>query len=392
MKKIIHSIAIMYFIGVGYSYAGVFDNIVDRIVSNNPDVESAMANARAETSSLASENNLSDPEIEGDYLIGPSSANNRWGVSISQSFDWPGVYKARSMANATASNAYNLMAASTRLEKRFEITNGLIDYVNEAKNIKLLEEVLHNLDTLYKSYEKGYSHGEFTILDVNTLKIERVRVIGQLRQWNSRHEDTMRSLSMLNGGNDCAPLVKELDEYPIVRLKDLEYYLSSVEKDPLIKSNSEMTNYSNDMARVASLSKYPGFSIGYTHNYEEGMHFNGITVGVTIPVFSQRHKVQAAKDRALAYETANMAYRVNRTSKVAAAYSRVNSLNEDISLLGPIFETTDNMTILKKSLDGGQISILSYIEGMNYFLLARQDYLDLQYRYNIAVAELTRYD
>ena len=153
-----------------------------------------------------------------------------------------------------------------------------------------------------------------------------------------------------------------------------------------------MTNYSNDMARVASLSKYPGFSIGYTHNYEEGMHFNGITVGVTIPVFSQRHKVQAAKDRALAYETANMAYRVNRTSKVAAAYSRVNSLNEDISLLGPIFETTDNMTILKKSLDGGQISILSYIEGMNYFLLARQDYLDLQYRYNIAVAELTRYD
>ena len=43
------------------------------------------------------------------------------------------------------------------------------------------------------------------------------------------------------------------------------------------------------------------------------------------------------------------------------------------------------------ALTEGQISILDYLGEMAYFLEARQDYLDLQYRYNQALAELNKY-
>ena len=47
-----------------------------------------------------------------------------------------------------------------------------------------------------------------------------------------------------------------------------------------------------------------------------------------------------------------------------------------------------NAALLKKALAGGQINLITYIQETNYFLEARAELLDLEYRYAKALATL----
>lgn len=51
-----------------------------------------------------------------------------------------------------------------------------------------------------------------------------------------------------------------------------------------------------------------------------------------------------------------------------------------------------NFELLKKALDAGQISFLTYMQELNYFLSARRDFLEAHYRYHLALARLQRYN
>ena len=76
-----------------------FEAKVSEILSNNPTLASRRANAEAESLNLRADNNLSDPELEFEHQWGtPSVGGNKWSVSVSQSFDWPGVYHNRAKA------------------------------------------------------------------------------------------------------------------------------------------------------------------------------------------------------------------------------------------------------------------------------------------------------
>ena len=51
----------------------------------------------------------------------------------------------------------------------------------------------------------------------------------------------------------------------------------------------------------------------------------------------------------------------------------------------------NSVELLKKSLEGGQISLLDYLGEMDYYMQAERDYLDVQYRYHQTLANLNKY-
>lgn len=392
MKKYI-AISLICFGLTVTAQAATLDETVSHIVANNPAIKAARANATAEASALLPDNNLPDPEIEGEYLFAPSGVENRWGVGISQSFDWPGVYGARKAANGTASKAFELLADVTKAEKCLEIKNLLIDYINQSKNIEVVSQLEATMNRLFEAYSTAYSRGEATLLDINKLKIEKSRLSVMKNRWQTMLTATADALTALNGGEDCYQLLASLDkEYPAVTLRDLDYYLALTDRDPAVASGEAMSSYSDQLVKVARLSAYPGFSLGYAHNYEEGHHFNGLTASISLPFFSGRNKARAAADRALSYTAEATAAAVISRSTTTDAYHKASSLGESLGLVGPVFETTDNLALLKKALDGGEMSLLTYLQEVNYFMEARLDYLDMMYNYQLAVATLTRFE
>ncbi len=66
---------------------------------------------------------------------------------------------------------------------------------------------------------------------------------------------------------------------------------------------------------------------------------------------------------------------------LAAGMERYRELSGDNSYL----------SLLAKAYDGGELTVIDYLNEVNLFTAARLNYLDLEYRYNQTLARLNRY-
>ena len=56
-----------------------------------------------------------------------------------------------------------------------------------------------------------------------------------------------------------------------------------------------------------------------------------------------------------------------------------------------VMKNDDSISQLQKSLDAGEISIIDYLAEMDFFMVAAQEMLQLEYDYMIAVTNLNKY-
>lgn len=389
MKKILLLTAAAAFALAGHAIT--FDEAVTKIIDNNRDVRLAYMNAEDVAGDGASAGNLADPEVEFEYLFGPTSEDNRWNVAVSQSFDWPGVYAARRRAAQADNNAFYLLAETTLADKRDEVRGALVEYIHTVQTITLLEDVAKTVDELLAAAEKSYSRGQGNILDVNKLKIEKARVAAKLVDWREQQGAAVGLLNELNGGQDCSELISGLVNYPSYEIQSLLYYTANAQNDPAVKAAIARYEAQKAMEKVADKERYPGFSVGYVHAYEDATHFNGFSVSLSLPFFSSRHKLAAAKRRTLTAEFNTSVAQTSAEAKITADYNRMKKLGTELRGLGQVFDTTDNLALLRRAYEGGQLSLVDYLTDTIYFIEAQIDYLDLNYRYNQVLASLQRY-
>lgn len=369
-----------------------YDELLRTVISNNPEIAALAAANESEVQSLKSENTLPAPEVEFEHQWGQHNIGNKWAVSISQSFEWPGVYDARSKAIKSTSEAMRFLDRSNYLDKMLEAKLLFIDIVNVRKEIALISEVREHMTKLQEKYRESYRHGEVSILDVNKIDIEHIAISRKYNDLLNSLEVLKSSLTALNGGKDCSEILSSLNEYPDDKLLSEEAYTGLIrENDPYLSYNSLMTQAQALNVKAAKYSRLPELSLGYIHNYELGERFNGIKVGITLPFFSKRSKIKAAESLQESYDMQATALQVNRLTAMYSDRANVIALGKEVDCYRPIFEDSNNLELLKKALDGGEISLLNYLQETNYFLSARQDYMNAVYQYHYALARLNRY-
>lgn len=369
-----------------------FDEAVNFIAGKS----TAMIRANADAEATAVENsmagNLTDPEIEGEYLLGNHREDNRWSAGVSQSFDWPGVYSSRRRAAEASTRAARLEAAGVFAETQTNVRLALTDYINACRNIDILDDVHVSLDEIMETMEQ-HKGDEMSVLDFNKLKIEHGMLMSTLLTWEDRRLEAIARLKEIAPTEDIAGLLSSLDPvYPIYTLKAPAEYVSALGNDNRLKALDAQVEAARLEADVARKERLPGFSIGYKHAYEEATHFNGFTLGLTLPVFSTRNKTAASTARRFAANTALMSMQSTLEAQITSTCMRAKKLKETTDELAEVFETHDNIALLRKALDGGQISTLQFLTEVNYILQTQLDYLDLIYQYNLAMATLSRYD
>ena len=104
--------------------------------------------------------------------------------------------------------------------------------------------------------------------------------------------------------------------------------------------------------------RLPGISLGYRHAYEEMSHFNGFSVGVTLPVYSRKHSLAAVRSRRMAAEFSSESLRMQLEQTVRVDFAGATTLRSQIALYAPVVENVNNLALLRKALDGGQLSLL----------------------------------
>lgn len=369
-----------------------FDTLLNKVVSNNTELMSSVDAARSELFTQKSENNLPDPEVEVEYQWGRHEVGDKFDVNVTQGFDWPGAYMARGKANKIASEAMSYLNRSNYIDKRLEIKQNLIDIVNVKKNMKVVKERLDLMDRMIEKYTTGMNRGELTILDLRKLKIEKIRLNETMSALETEFTLLESTLEAQNGGKECGDIIAAIDNYPDDTILPAEEYEKIVEEnDPAVKYSSLMMQSQAQRVKAERLMQLPGFTLGYHHSWEDGDVFNGLIVGVTLPVFSTRNKVRAAKALRRSLEYDEMTVAIQKRATLKSNREKALALYRQMTSYESVLKNDNSTDLLKKSLEGGQISLLDYLSEMDYYLQAERDYLDVQYRYHQTLADLNKY-
>lgn len=391
MKKI-YLLLINIVLCVPVSIAQDYDAILRTIISNNQEVAAMTAANDSELLSLKSENNMPDPELEFEYHLGQNGIGNKWAMGISQRIEWPGIYQARSKSIKYESEALKFLNKSNYNDKLLEIKLLLIDIVKVNKEISLMKSILGHMSQLKVKYQDAYQAGESNLLDVNKIEIEHIAISRKLNALKIQKRVLYGSLMALNGGKECSNLMSELKEYPQDRLLSEDEYAKQInDNDPLLSYNNLMSESQSLKVKAAKFGGFPELSLGYVHTNELGAHFNGLKIGISLPFFSNRHKVQAAESLQESYNMQSVAIHASKMSIMYGDRANVLSLREEIDTYSPIFDGGNNMELLKKAFNGGELSLLDYLQELNYFLAACQDYMDVVYQYHYTLTKLNRY-
>ena len=361
------------------------------ILKQSPEFKAQTYALESSFSTLRTSSNLPDPEVGGEYLIAPVSEDNRWAAELSWSVEWPGVYGARGKEAGSKMTAAERNVFAGRVEKLAEIKNLLLDYVQCRKKIELLDELNHNNDTIYQLAEKSAKGGELTVLDLNKVKLEYANIRGSKAALLDEEAAIIGELSQIYGG-DCSELLGAMEcEFPVIITPSDSEIARIKESAPAVQIANAEAEAARKAHSVAKMEALPSLSIGYKHAYEEETHFNGVLLGVSIPIFSSRGKQKAAKADIMEAELRAEAAAQVVEAEVQAILRRLTLMKQQIEEIEPIVENADYNATLLKAYKGGVITLIEYLADRNYFTTAAIDLVGLRHSAAKAGIELQKY-
>lgn len=368
-----------------------FNEAVATLADHNLNLQAQRAADMADLMSRKTENNLPDPEIEFESLWG-NKGDRKMGGGVAQSFEWFGVYGARSKAYKAASRLAQINESARRFEVEAEISRMLIDYISAINTKMLLQQMVDGYEKMRQAQQEGYDNRKVSIIDLNKIKIELVKNRVRLDECYNTISELEGRLSELAPGIDVKSVVDDLVDFPIDVLYPLERYLQAVDtRDPIIMRAIAQIEVDKADVSVASRSSLPSFSLGWVWEHEDGQFLNGFSIGVSVPIFSNKGKANAAKMKSKTSDFALTAARSSAEALLKARYEQAKSLKRQMDEYGPIIESNDNLSLLKRAYDGGQIDLTTYLQDVNYFLDAHLTFHELTARYHQVMVELNRY-
>ena len=360
------------------------------ILRNSQDFKSEILEFKSLESSLKTDNNLPDPQLDGEYLVAPGDETNRWATELSWGIDWPGVYSAKGKEAKKKLSAAEVALNNKRTERLFEIKSLLLDYILCKQKLLLLDQLTNNNDSIYRLSKKAAENEELTVLDLNKIRLEYANIKGAKATVLAEEASIESDLTAL-AGIDCSGVLKELDcEFPIIYLPAEEMIGEKIKSAPVVnlaKSEVEAARQSKKVARMEAL---PSLSIGYKHAYEDGIHFNGGLLGISIPIFSSRGKQKAADASILEAEFKVDAATQSVESRVQQSLSKLKLLKQQIDEIEPILNNSDHNAILLKAYKSGLITMVDYLTERNYFINAAMEFLSLKHSAAMAQIELSK--
>lgn len=390
MKKIMFA-AVALFAGMAVQAQDPIDEIINLIVENNPGLRAKAASAEADMADLANANVLPDPEVSVSNMWGYSHLGNKFSVGVSQSFDWPGAYGARSRAASSRNQAASFRLLAERMDVALSAKEQLYELVYIRQQIGLLHNLEGNLDSLQANIDRGFEKGELTVLDQRKIRIERYKFNSTLTDLEARAHSIASSIAALAPGVEL-PLAS-VDAYPVEpRLSDDDYYAQIVALDPSYLAAEMEATAESDEARAARLSKYPGFTVGYDYEHELGDIFNGFSASMTLPFLYGDKGRGAAQARRRAAEFDRVAAEASARSRIDGALRECDLWNRQRQAYIDVFGDNQYLVLLSKAYRGGQINVIDYFSEINYFYETTLQFLEADYRYRCALASLNRFN
>lgn len=360
------------------SHAQGIEGVLHQIEQNNLSLRAHSSLTDARSLDARTANQLSNPHVQYVHAWGtPAEAGKTGELVATQSFDFPTAYARRSQMAKMQSSHYSADHALVRQQTLLEAKQLCIELIALRRQQAVAIEREQNAERIAEVYASRLEAGKGTIIEKNRAEMELTAARNAASMIQIEIEAAENRLRTLNGGIDVA--FTETEYAPLAELLPLaEMEALYTANDPSLLVAASQVEIAEQSIKVERAKTLPQFTLGYKLAHSPGQHFNGVVVGMSVPIFSGYRNTRAAKAQA-AYAEAEQLSAVNdvRTS-LAAMYERIDVLERSIEEYRAIeTEMSDYRSYLSRAIDAGQISVVEYFSSLdNYYdvLSARIDF------------------
>lgn len=373
----------------GAAGAQDFGGILAQIEENNSTLRVLRSEAGADKMEARTGLTPSDPEVELGYLwetVDPEGGT-RVDFSVSQSFDFPSVYYWRKRISRGECAAADYAYAIGRKRILLEAKQICIDLVyRNALKIEL-DKCLLNAKTIADSWQSKFDTGGAGALELNKAKMALLSASRTAKNNEIERQALLADLQRLNGGHAVEFSFSEF-AVPFIPDDFEQWYNDAASRSSEILAVENDLRNAESGVKLAASEWFPKFSIGYMSESVSGSSFQGITGGISIPLWENSGKVRAAKARREAAEEKvkddYLQFHLTLKGKYAKALSLISLREEYRNTLSGL----NPGDMLYEALSSGEISVEEYTMEMEVWYDALQDALECERDCHSLIAEI----
>ena len=334
---------------------------------------------------------LENPFVSADYMIGrPVSGGNQFDFLASQAFDFPSVYSKKGDLAGEEETMLAIKLQNLRQSILLESKTTILEIIHLNRQQLTLQKRVESSTALVSSYQQKFDAEEISALELNKAKIQLLNFRSQLRAIKNQITIGTAHLTELNGGNE---LTITDTNYPIQPLvPSFEILEDSIESnDPQLKIlNQQIAVYQSNLSLNKSMS-LPKFELGYHYQSVLGQTFNGAHFGVSIPLWENKNTVKSANAHIQLGNIELEEHKIEHFFEIKELYGKYENLKQTIEEYNEVLNGINSKDILQLSLELGEINFITYSAEIQYYYDAHDNLSELEKEYQIALAELFKY-
>jgi hypothetical protein len=374
---------------------GFSQNTIEMVLSEIETNNTSLAALRKSLDAEQLENKtgiyLDNPEFEFHYLWGsPTELGNRTDFSIRQSFDFPTVYGYKNqiseLKNEQLKLEYERQRRALLLDARITCTE--LTFAN-ARLAELAKRLI-SAEQLASSYAQKFKTGESNVLEYNKAQLNFLNLNNTIAALEIEQKALSSELTRMNGGkainfSDTVFRMAEIAE-------DFElWYLQAEEVNPSLSWLRQEIEISQRHTKLSKASSYPKLQAGYMSEKVVDAHFQGVTIGLSIPLFENKNTVKFAKIQTQALESIAVDEKLQFYNRLIILHTKAKQQQANVIEYRQKLEAYDNSTFLVKALEQGEISLIEYLLEISLFYDSIDTLLEMEAELNKTIGELNQY-
>lgn len=368
-----------------------FDNVLKEIEINNTTLKAYREKANADKIGNKTGINMANPEVEFGYLWGsPSGEGNRVDLNVTQSFDFPTAYRYKTQLSDEKNQQVDMIYDQQKVEILQQARLICVELVYQTKMNKILSDRLKQARELSDAYQKSFDQGNIDVLERNKTKLNLLNADKAL-QINEVDLNLSKSeLQRLNGGLDVGEFNRYSDfTFP---LNFIEWFAIVKANNPSLRVAEQEVALSRKQEQLTRALNLPKITAGYASERVSGTTFQGVSVGVSIPLWEGKNTVKHQKAQTVALQMQHEDSELQFRNTLKNQYDKAKKLSLLLKEYEDALSVTSSQDLLKIALDKGQLSLINYLLELSVYYETVDKYLETERDYQLAVAELQQWE
>jgi outer membrane protein TolC len=258
-----------------------------------------------------------------------------------------------------------------------------------ALESELCKRVAH-AGQIAHAYQLKYEIGEANILEYNKAQVNLLNVTKDAEANEIERNTLLFELASLNGGiainfsDSVFPLYTITPDFE-------QWYTQTAQRNPDLQWIKQEITVSQKQKQLNTAAGLPKFNAGYMSEKATGEQFQGITIGVSIPLWENKNSVKYAKAKTIAMQSIEADMKLQFYNEMKALYTKAVDLQNSLVDYRNTLFALSNTVLLQKALDKGEISLIEYFLELSAYYESMNKLLEMERDLSKILAKLSRY-